>query len=148
MTSFLHHLRTFVRRKKKDCLSFSLLCWSLVRYKKKKTNMPWCVAVGCNSNSFKKNRNKDVKFFSIPKNESLRKKWFANIKRENPPKEPMICHLHFEESCFRRDLQVREIFLSGVWIIRVNRCGGLEIKGFGCILPKFGRSQIVLHGSK
>ena len=70
--------------------------------------MTWCVAVDCNSNTFKANRNKDVKFFPMPKDENLKKKWLANIKRENLPNNPKICHLHFEEFCFKRDLQVRK----------------------------------------
>jgi len=43
----------------------------------------------------------------MPKNEDLKKRWIANIKRVNLPKTPMICHLHFDESCFKRDLEVR-----------------------------------------
>ena len=62
--------------------------------------MPWCVVVGCNNNTFKKNRDKDVSFFRIPKDGSLKRRWVQNIKRENLPKDPKICHLHF-----KRDLQ-------------------------------------------
>lgn len=68
--------------------------------------MTWCVAVDCSSNSFTKTRAKGVRFFQLPKNESLKKKWLQNIKRENLPKKPTLCELHFEESCFKRDLQV------------------------------------------
>ena len=73
--------------------------------------MPWCVVVGCNNNTFKKNRDKDVSFFRIPKDGSLKRRWVQNIKRENLPKDPKICHLHFEESCFKRDLQVSFILI-------------------------------------
>ena len=45
--------------------------------------MTWCVAVGCNSNSFTKNRKKGLKFFRLPKDDNLKKKWLQNIKREN-----------------------------------------------------------------
>ena len=54
--------------------------------------MPWCVVVGCNNNTFKKNSNKDVSFFPIPKDGSLKRRWVQNIKRENLPKDPKICH--------------------------------------------------------
>ena len=68
--------------------------------------MTWCVAVGCSSNSFKKNRVKGLRFFQLPRNESLKKRWLHNIRRENLPKNPSVCELHFEENCFKRDLQV------------------------------------------
>ena len=45
--------------------------------------MPWYVAVDFNNNKFKKDRVKDVKFFSLPKNKNLKGKWLANIQREN-----------------------------------------------------------------
>ena len=68
--------------------------------------MTWCVAVDCSSNSFTKTRAKGVQFFQLPKNEGLKKKWLQNIKRENLPKKPTLCELHFEESCIKSDLQV------------------------------------------
>ena len=68
--------------------------------------MTWCVAVDCSSNSFTKNRVKGLRFFQLPKNEILKKRWLQNIKRENLPKNPTVCELHFEENCFKRDLQV------------------------------------------
>ena len=73
--------------------------------------MTWCVAVGCSSNSFTKKRVKGLRFFQIPKNESLKKRWLQNIKRDNLPKNPSVCELHFEENCFKRDLQVSNIGL-------------------------------------
>ena len=70
--------------------------------------MVWCVAVGCNNNSIKKDHEK-VSFYTFPKDESLKKRWIANIKRENINKYPRICHKHFEDSCFKRDLEVTMI---------------------------------------
>ena len=52
------------------------------------------------SNSFTKTGAKGVGFFQLPKNKGLKKKWLQNIKRENLPKKPTLCELHFEESCF------------------------------------------------
>ena len=72
--------------------------------------MPWCVAVGCSNNTFTKNRDKNVSFYKFPKDKALEKKWMQNIKRENPPKDARICHIHFEDSCFKRDLQVQNLF--------------------------------------
>ena len=68
--------------------------------------MSWCVAVDCSNNAFTKNREKDVSFYNLPKDLKLRKRWLANIKRENIPKNPKICHQHFEDSCFKRDFEV------------------------------------------
>ena len=75
-------------------------------------DMNWCVAVGCNSNSFTKDRKKGLKFFRLPKHDNLKKKWLQNIKRENLPKTPTLCQLHFEGHCFKRDLEVSKINLS------------------------------------
>ena len=74
--------------------------------------MVWCAAVGCNNNSFKKSRDKSITFFRLPKDDSLKKKWLNNLKRANLPKieNVRICHLHFEESCFKRDLQVNCLY--------------------------------------
>jgi hypothetical protein len=68
--------------------------------------MGWCMVVNCSNNTFSKNREKNISFFRLPHDVNLKKKWLANIKRENLPKDPKICHQHFEESCFGRDLKV------------------------------------------
>ena len=71
--------------------------------------MTYCCAVDCKSNSFTKDRKKGLRFFGLPKGkhkETLRKKWIHNIKRQNLPKDPYVCELHFEKSCFKRDLEV------------------------------------------
>ena len=76
--------------------------------------MAWCVAVGCNSNSFTKDGKKDLKFFRLPKDDTLKKKCLQNIKRENLPKMLMLCQLRFEEHCFTQwdwDLEVSKIYL-------------------------------------
>ena len=73
--------------------------------------MTWCVAVGCSSNSFTKKRVKALRFFQLPKTGSLKKRRLQNIKRDNLPKNPSVCELHFEENYFKRDLQVSNIGL-------------------------------------
>ena len=68
--------------------------------------MSWCVAVDYGNNTFTKNQEKDVSFYNLPKDLMLRTKWLANIKHENIPKNPKICRQHFEDSYFKRDLEV------------------------------------------
>ena len=68
--------------------------------------MPWYVAVDCSNNTFTKNWEKDVSFFNLPKDLKLRERWFENIKCQNIPKNPKIFHQHFEDSCFKRDLEI------------------------------------------
>ena len=85
-------------------------------------SMSWCVAVGCNSNSFTKDRKKSLKFFQLPKDDNLKKKWLQNIKRENLPKTPTLCQLYFEEHCFKRDLKVSKIDLSWSGKKIINVC--------------------------
>ena len=41
------------------------------------------MAVGYNSNSFMANRVKNISFYGLPKDETIRKKLLQNIKREN-----------------------------------------------------------------
>ena len=76
--------------------------------------MPWLVAIGCSNNTFSKNREKGVSFYSFPKDKNLKKTWLANIKRENIIKNPKLSHQHFENSCFKRDLEV------SLWYFYVN----------------------------
>ena len=67
--------------------------------------MPWRVAVDCGNSTFTKNRDKDDSFYNLPKDINLRKKLLTNIKQENIPKNPKICHQHFEGFCLKRDLE-------------------------------------------
>ena len=71
--------------------------------------MVYCSAVGCNSNSNKKDKPKEISFHRLPREESLRKVWLANLKRENPPPEKniRICSLHFDHDQLELDLKVR-----------------------------------------
>ena len=70
-----------------------------------------CVAVGCNSDS---RDGKGLSFYKFPVDENLKKQWLIKIKRKNiqSMKHARICHLHFEEDCFKRDLQVWKCFCS------------------------------------
>ena len=51
-------------------------------------------------------------FFSFPKVNTLKQKWIQNIKRVNLPNVPKICHYHFKNSCFKRDLLVNTYILD------------------------------------
>ena len=63
--------------------------------------MSWCIAVHCGNNTFTKNREKDVSFYKLTKDLESKKQWLANIKPENIPKNPKICHQHFEDCCLK-----------------------------------------------
>ena len=79
--------------------------------------MGYCVAVGCQSRSSRKhesvNSDVNISFYRLPSNPTLKKIWIQKIKREDFPtdeskqKNIRICHLHFDESCFKRDPKVR-----------------------------------------
>ena len=55
---------------------------------------------------------KELVFTIYQKMKIKKKRWLQNIKRENLPKNPSICHLHFEEGCFNRELEVIQISSS------------------------------------
>ena len=59
--------------------------------------MVHCVDVDCVNNT--RGGNKNISFYRLPRD---------NRKRENLPNQENIrlCHLHFEDSCFKRDLKV------------------------------------------
>ena len=69
--------------------------------------MVGCAAVSCKSNSSHKTVEL-VSFYRLPHDLKLRKVWLVNLKRLHPPKEEhmRVCHLHFDENCFERDLKV------------------------------------------
>ena len=71
--------------------------------------MVLCAAINCN-NTYKKGRNTGVSFYRLPKDKGLKEKWLINLKRENPPNDVRLCHLNFEDSSFKRDLEVTCIF--------------------------------------
>ena len=65
-----------------------------------------CAAHGC-TNKWK--ADSEIRFYKIPKDNDLGQKWLNNIRREEKlPKDEnfYICLIHFEESCFQRDLKV------------------------------------------
>ena len=72
--------------------------------------MVHCVAVNCNNKTNKKGQNTGVSFCRLPKGKALKEKWLINLKKENPPNDVRLCHLYFEDSCFKRDLEVTGIF--------------------------------------
>ena len=68
--------------------------------------MTWCVTVVCNSSSFTKDWKKVLKFFRLPKDDNIKKKWLENVKRKNLTETSTLCQLHFEEHGFEKDLGV------------------------------------------
>ena len=71
-------------------------------------------AIGCTNRS---TDNIKIRFYQVPsekKNKSLRKQWLVNIRRDGQlPKDNSfyICSDHFEENCFKRDLQLRVVHI-------------------------------------
>ena len=100
--------------------------------------MAWCVAVDCGNNTFTKNRDKGVSFYNLPKDINLRKKWLTNIKRENIPKNPKICHQHFEDSCFKRDLEVNifPLLFTNLFILYINNSIFVSLDNHGQIFSE------------
>ena len=56
--------------------------------------------------SNKRNKAKNIALYRLPKDKTIQKQWLANLKRENIPTEVRVCSMHFEQSCFKRDLEV------------------------------------------
>ena len=63
-----------------------------------------------------KKKKRDVSFYRLPGDNHLKKVWFANLKRDNPPIEQniRICHLHFNDECFERDVKVYKFLIFSV----------------------------------
>ena len=68
--------------------------------------MVYCSAVGCQNNSSRKSE--EISFYRLPRDVSFKKVWINNLKQANLPKEEAVrvCHTHFEENCFERDMKV------------------------------------------
>ena len=67
--------------------------------------MVFCAAVGyCNEPG----KSQDISFYRLPRDQTLKAKWLQRLKRDNLPSEKNIrvCHPHFEDECFKRDLEV------------------------------------------
>ena len=62
------------------------------------------VAVDCVNNT--RGGNKNISFYRLPRDNSLKKIWIQKIKRENLPNQENIRLCHFEDSCFERYLKV------------------------------------------
>ena len=69
-----------------------------------------CAALDCKNN---RDKRPDLSYHRIPankpENKLIRQRWIQNIRREPPlPKDEnfFVCSLHFEKSCYERDMQV------------------------------------------
>ena len=62
-----------------------------------------CAAVNCSNKS---NKAKNIVLYRLPKDKTIQKQWLANLKRENIPIEVRVCSMHFEESCFNKDILI------------------------------------------
>ena len=79
--------------------------------------MVHCAAGNCNINTYKKGQKTGVSFYCLPKDKGFKEKWLINLKRENPP-NVRLCYVHFEDSCFKHDLEVTHIFCYFLLILR------------------------------
>ena len=88
--------------------------------------MVHCAALVCTKSTSKKNE-ESIIFFKLPKDAKLKKMGISKLKRDNLPKEENIhvCHFHFDDSCFKRDLRVRKI--SYFWYILLKLCKNVKI---------------------
>ena len=70
--------------------------------------MVYCSAVDCKSNSSRRKEEIYISFYGLPRDYGLKRKCISALKRESLRKEESIkiCHLHFDENCFERDLKV------------------------------------------
>ena len=70
--------------------------------------MVHCAAIDCTNSSSKQNDDR-LSFFKLPRDPNRKKIWISKLKRKHLPKEEnvFVCHHHFEDSCFQRDLRVR-----------------------------------------
>ena len=59
--------------------------------------MSFCVAVGCYNQS---DKNKDISFHMLPKDDKMRKAWAAAIGRTELPKSGRICSEHFTQNSY------------------------------------------------
>ena len=75
-----------------------------------------CLTIGC-TNRFDTPSQEGISFHKIPSSKKplLRQKWFHNIRRKPPlPKDWSfyICSVHFDETWFKRNLQVNNFVIS------------------------------------
>ena len=79
--------------------------------------MVYCAAVGCYNHSNKTNTTEKISYFRLPSDESLRRTWLSKIKRQDLPANYdsiRVCHVHFEEDQFQRDLQICGFFICPI----------------------------------
>ena len=74
--------------------------------------MVYCTVINCKHSSNKRYRNR-ISFYRLPKEPEVRKLWIETLKKRKVPRSEnsiRICNVHFEKSCFERDLKVWFIF--------------------------------------
>ena len=79
----------------------------------------YCVVV-VDNHSNKKYTTEKTSYFRLPSDESLRRTWLSKIKRQDLPANYdsiRVCHVHFEEDRFQRDLQVCGFFYLSIKIL-------------------------------
>ena len=71
--------------------------------------MVGCAAYNCTNSSI---ATKGVALFKFPDDESRKKAWLENIKRDKfkPLKHSRLCQEHFEDDCFQRSPKLMNLF--------------------------------------
>ena len=82
--------------------------------------MVYCAVVGSYNHPNKKNTTEKISYFRSPSDESPRRTWLSKIQRQDLPANYdsiLVCHVHFEEDQFQRDLQVCGFFYLSIKIL-------------------------------
>ena len=82
--------------------------------------MVYWAAVGCYNHSNKKNTTEKISYFRLPSDESLRRTRVSKIKRQDLPANYdsiHVCHAHFEEDQFQRNLQACGFFYLSIKVL-------------------------------
>ena len=75
--------------------------------------MLYCAVVCCCNHSNKKNTTEKISYFRLSSDEKLHRTWLSKIKRQDllaNYDSIHVCHVHFEEDQFQRDLLVCGFF--------------------------------------
>ena len=82
--------------------------------------MVYCAVVGCYNHPNKKNTTEKISYFRSPSDESPCRTCLSKIQKQDLPANYdsiRVCHVHFEEDQFQRDLQVCSFFYLSIKIL-------------------------------
>ena len=108
--------------------------------------MVYCCAVDCvNDSSKQKSDYEKVSFYRFPNDKNIQKLWLDKIRRPKvnlpPYKNIRLCHLHFENDCFERDLKNELLNLPTKTILKKNAVSTI----FSYVKKCQKRNTMVVH---